>query len=203
MFVQVMQGTCKDADGAHRLLDRWAQELAPGAVGWLGTTAGVTADDELFAAVRFASAEDARANSDRPQQGAWWSELSKHFDREVTVHDCPASELWMGGGSDGAGFVQVIQSQVRDRDKARSLMDSMRQLDPAQMGRDDVIGGTLAWHGDDDGVTQVVYFTSEADAREGEARASAEGPGDMSEWDAAFSPARYLDLTEPWLYSPE
>ena len=33
MFVQVIQGQVADAEQAHAALDRWAQELAPGASG--------------------------------------------------------------------------------------------------------------------------------------------------------------------------
>lgn len=203
MFVQILQGTCHDAAGARRLMDRWVQELAPGASGWLGTTAGVAQNDELIAVVRFASEQDARANSDRPEQGAWWTDFSKHFDGDVAVHDCATADQWMGGGSDDAGFVQVMQSQVLDRERAQALMQQMARMGPGDIGRNDVIGGTFAWHSDDDGMTQVVYFTSEEDARRGEQQEPPqETQQQFEEFATAFSQPRYLDLTEPWLYSP-
>jgi hypothetical protein len=40
VFVQVIQGQVADAGKVRAALDRWAQELAPGATGWLGSTAG-------------------------------------------------------------------------------------------------------------------------------------------------------------------
>ena len=42
MFIQIIQGTCRDADALHRQLDRWRQEMGPKAEGWLGGTYGVT-----------------------------------------------------------------------------------------------------------------------------------------------------------------
>jgi hypothetical protein len=203
MFVQILQGRCHDTAGAHRLMDRWVSDLGSAATGWLGTTAGATDDGELIAIVRFASEADARANSDRPEQGAWWAEFTKHFDDDVAVHDCPETEAWLGGGSDDAGFVQVIQAQVIDRDRARSVISEMSSMDPQEMGRPDVIGGTICWHSDDDGMTQAVYFTSEAEARTGESsQAPEQAQEQMESFAGAFGEPRYLDLTQPWLYGP-
>ena len=36
VFIQVIQGRCNDADALHRQMDRWREELEPGATGWLG-----------------------------------------------------------------------------------------------------------------------------------------------------------------------
>lgn len=202
MFMQIMQGACNDPAGARRLMDRWTQDLAPGATGWLGTTAGVTADGQLFAAARFASVDEARSNSDRREQGEWWAEFTKHFDGEVTVHDCPNVELWLSGGSDDAGFVQVMQFDILDRDAARRVTEAMSKMTSEDIGRSDVLGSTIAWHGDADAATQVVYFTSEAEARQGEAAGGPEADERMADMAAAFAEPRYLDITDPWLYSP-
>lgn len=202
MFVQIMQGPCNDAGGAKRLLDRWVQDLGPGAGGWLGTTAGVSADGELVVVVRFASREEAGANSERPEQGEWWTEFAKHFDGEPTFHDCPTADLWLGGGSDDAGFVQVMQFDILDREAAQRMFAAMSKMTPADMGRSDVIGSTIAWHADDEAATQVVYFTSEAEARAGEAQDDPESDERFAEMATAMSQPRYIDITEPWLYSP-
>ncbi|MCU1613455.1 MAG: hypothetical protein JWO98_995, partial [Frankiales bacterium] len=37
MFAQVIQGRTPDADGLRVAVDRWMEELAPGAEGWLGS----------------------------------------------------------------------------------------------------------------------------------------------------------------------
>ena len=79
VFVQVIQGQVTDAETVREAFDRWAQELAPGATGWLGSTAGVTEDGRFIALARFASEQAARANSDRPEQDRWWAETAKLF----------------------------------------------------------------------------------------------------------------------------
>ena len=53
MFVQVIKAQASDPEQVHAQLDRWAQELAPGATGWLGSTAGVTDDGRFIALARF------------------------------------------------------------------------------------------------------------------------------------------------------
>ncbi|MGH8826627.1 MAG: hypothetical protein ACRDVZ_03295, partial [Jiangellaceae bacterium] len=84
MFVQVIQGRVSDEGQVRTAFDRWVDDLAPGATGWLGSTAGVTEDGRFVALVRFESEEAARRNSDRPEQGAWWAETSQLFIGEAT-----------------------------------------------------------------------------------------------------------------------
>ena len=48
MFAQIIRGKTFDPWAVRPLVDRWLKELAPGATGWLGTTSGVTDDNELF-----------------------------------------------------------------------------------------------------------------------------------------------------------
>jgi|tagenome__1003787_1003787.scaffolds.fasta_scaffold20966056_5 hypothetical protein len=200
MFVQVIQGSVADADELRASLDRWNRDLGPGAVGWLGATSGVTADGRAIAMVRFESADAARANSERPEQHQWWMETSKLFAGDVTFHDSRQVYEFGAGGSDDAGFVQVIQGRVTDPDRALELMrqteEPMRELRP------DVIGGVIAVHGDD-GFTQAVYFTSQEAAREGERKtAPPEAQKAMEEQMALMADLVYFDLTNPWLDSP-
>ena len=44
MFVQVIEGQVADREGLKRQLERWQEELRPGATGLLGSTSGVTDD---------------------------------------------------------------------------------------------------------------------------------------------------------------
>jgi hypothetical protein len=201
MFVQVIQGKVADADGLRAAVRRWNEEIAPTAEGWLGTTGGATADGTAIAIVRFASEEAAMRNSERPEQQQWWSEASGYFDGDVTFHNCRETVQFLDGGSDDAGFVQVIQGRTADPDRMRTMMeqsgDDLRKLRP------DVLGGTVALHGDG-GFTQVVYFTSEEAAREGEGK---EAPPEMREMDEEvakmFQEATFFDLSKPWLHSPK
>ena len=199
MFIQVMQGRVADAGAARARLDTWVRDLAPSADGWLGTTAGVTADGEFVAVVRFVDEESARRNSDRAEQGEWWAETSGMFEGDAQFHDYPTATLMLGGGSDDAGFVQVIQG-VYTGEGTPADMDGEDDL--AEL-RPDVIGGSVGW--DDRGhFTQTVYFTSEAEAREGE-KAMEDHPEvgeEMGAWAAQVQDLRYLDLTDPWISSP-
>src|SRR4029453_5166631 len=114
MFVQVIQGTVTDAGQVHRALERWHAELMPGAVGWLGSTAGVTADGRFVALARFESEEAARRNSDRPEQDAWGADTAKRFDGEGTFRDSTDVTVDVQGDPDRAGFVQVMQGRGSD-----------------------------------------------------------------------------------------
>ena len=199
MFVQVMEGHAQNVEGLRTEMERWMSELKPGADGFLGTTGGVAADRSFIGIVRFESEEAARANSDRPEQGEWWEAFSAHIDGEVTFTDCPEVDTFGAGGSDDAGFVQVITGRA-DRDALRPVAEETEAI--LQRRRPDVIGGIIAWPGDGSFV-QVVYFTSEADARAGE---SAE-PGTDEEREAwarmskLLELDRFIDLSDPWLFS--
>jgi hypothetical protein len=166
MFVQVFQGRTSDGQALMAAVDRWTRELGPTAVGWLGSTSGVTDDGTFIGVVRFESAEAARRNSDRPEQGEWWSETEKLFDGEATFHDSDDVEVDLQGDPDRAGFVQVMQGRVSDPARAKQLTEQMSTEEAAGF-RPDVLGSVYAFHPGGDW-TMVIYFTSEAEAREAE-----------------------------------
>jgi hypothetical protein len=198
MFVQVIRGAVSSAPDAMEVLDRWTEEVGPGAIGWLGTTAGVTDDGDLLAIVRFTSAEEAQRNSDLPQQGAWWSEMEKQYSGSVRFWDCDEVATFLDGGSDDAGFVQVMEWPTAPRDAAE-LADLA--ADVVREHRPDVLGGLVAVA--DDGTTfQAVYFTSEDDARRAEATEMPEELVDeMDQRLEAFGEPTYHDLRSPHLVS--
>jgi hypothetical protein len=198
MFVQVIQGHITDRAGIRDAFEQWRDRLAPGAEGWLGMTAGITADDELVALARFESTELAQRNSHRAEQHQWWMETSKLFAGDATFHDCTDVETLLDSGSDDAGFVQVIQGRTRNPEQLKQVN---RQSEPVlREYRPDIIGGISAYH-DSDWVTQFVYFTSEAQARENERKPM---PPEMAEAYGTeqdlFTDLRYFDLTSPWLW---
>lgn len=197
MFVQIIEGRTHDADGLRRQGERWQGEVGPGAVGYLGVTSGVTADGRAITIARFESESAARANSERPEQSAWWAETSKYFDGDVTFTESSDVQQFLAGGSNDAGFVQIMKSQGVDRARLEALD---QQFDTLTGLRPDLIGGLRVWTGPDSCV-EANYFTSEAEARAGE---SQELPPDaqalMAEFQAASGDVEFLDLTDPELH---
>ncbi len=196
MFIQVIQGRCNDIDRIHSQMDDWHKTLEEGATGFLGATYGIDDDGEFIGVVRFDSHESATANSNRPEQGAWWAETAGCFDGEPTFHDCDDVRMLLGGGSDEAGFVQVIQGRISDPEKFAMFMD--QPMDLLSRARPEIIGGTMAV--DPDGYfTQTMSFTTEDAAREGEHK---EVPPEMaemmSEMDRVMADVSYHDLHHPW-----
>jgi hypothetical protein len=201
MFVQVIEGQVSDAAEVRAALDRWLQELAPGATGWLGSTSGVTDDGRFIALARFESEEAARRNSDRPEQDAWWAETSKLFTGEVSFRDSSDVAVDLVGDPDTAGFVQVIQGRSSDPARAKELMGD----DSSQWTafRPDILGSVAVQH-EEGAYTMALYFTSEAAAREGERKEPPpELKAQMEEMDAlSVGVPDFFDLRQPWLDSP-
>jgi hypothetical protein len=199
MFIQVISGTTSDREGLLRQAERWEQELRPGATGVLGSTGGVTDDGRFILAARFESEEAARRNSEREEQGAWWAETEKYLDH-VAFRDSSRVITTLGGGSNDAGFIQVMRGRVLDQEKAAQLISRMTEFEAMMREhRPDFMGDVTILHADGT-YTDLIYFTSEAEAREGENKAMpAEAQGMMEEFMATMPVDEYLDLKEPWL----
>jgi hypothetical protein len=197
MFVQVFQGGVKDPEDLRASLDRWITDLGPNADGWLGTTWGLYGDNEFIALARFASADAAKRNSERPEQGTWWAEVESSLEGETRFSDYDDDDVILlgPGGSDAAGFVQVMQGRVVDVERERAMTRDFAQR-PMDF-RPDILGG-LAAIGDDGTFVQAIYFTSEAEAREGEQKPM---PADMQEMmeqsQANTTEISFIDLTSP------
>jgi hypothetical protein len=203
MFVQVIQGRVSDAAKLRAALDRWAEELAPGATGWLGSTGGVTEDGRFVAIARFESADAARRNSERPEQDRWWSETSQLFDGDATFKDSQdvMVDVPEGGDPAKAGFVQVMQGRTSDPERAKELMGDDS---PEWAGfRPDIIGSVGVEHEGGE-YTMVIYFTSEAEAREGERKEPPPALQEqMAEMDSlSVGETDFFDLKEPWFFAP-
>ena len=201
MFAQVIQGKTSNPEELDAALNRWLKDLAPGATGWLGSTSGVTEDGRAIAVVRFESEEDARRNSNRSEQDQWWSETAQIFDGVATFHDSTDVSIDLQGDPDQAGFVQVMQGRSSDPERARRLMD--QDADKWADFRPDMLGSVAIGH-DDGSYTMVMYFTSEAEAREGERKepppelqAQMEEMGKLSVGETEF-----FDLKRPVIVSP-
>lgn len=202
MFMQVIHGHVTDPKKATEALDKWERELAPTATGWLGTTAGVTDDGHLVVLARFESRAAAQSNSDRPEQDQWWTALSKNFTGEATFLDSSELVLDITGQPDKAGFVQVMQGRVKDPQEARKVMSQDDMSEEWASFRPDVLGTVQSFMADGTFV-MAIYFTSEADAREGEKK---EPPAaikeQMAKMDAlSDGPPTFYDLRKPKMYT--
>ena len=201
MFIQIIQGKCTHQDQLRALSDRWLREVSPGATGWLGATYGFTDDDMFVGVVRFDSKESAEANSTRPEQSAWWSEAERCFEGPVEFHDADKVLTMLEGGSDQAGFVQIMRGKLDDPALIEGELDEMGRV--IHEMRPEIIGGTLALEPDGT-FTQTMAFTNETEAREGEQKAMPiEGPVKhlMEDWEHHTHDVTYLDLHHPWFAS--
>jgi hypothetical protein len=201
MFIRVIKGRATNPPGIRRDLGRWQRLLAADADGWLGSTAGITQDGWSITVVRFASAAQARRNSERPEQREWWRDASQHLAR-VAVHDALTVHIYRDGGADKAGFVQVIQGHSAHLQPMAGLGRDQEEV----LARDapHVLGMTVAEHADWPGdFTQIVYFTSEQDARRfaQEPPAVADEPV-VEQLRSLMTNACCFDLRDPQLLSP-
>lgn len=201
MFIQLFRGHVTDRAAVKTMLDKWYAEVAPGAQGWLGTTAGVTADDIVLGFVRYEDEASWQANVARPETTAWRDEMAQYVDGDVTIETSGDVMADQFGDPDAAGFVQVMTGTSKDLGRARELMST--HSGDLTGWRQDILGWFVC--GFDDGRwTQVIYFTSEADAREGESKEPPAGMIEMmSELETlSLGEPQFHDLTEPWMLSP-
>lgn len=185
-YVEVVQGGATDRAG---LRPRWETEMDRLATveGWLGATGGIAGSGGFVAAVRFSSADVARAavagRTSWPDAGPGTSDVG----------------VVMGGGSDEAGFVQLMQAEVADRARFEEIEAAMG--DDFARHRPDFLGGYRAWF-PGSRLTVVDYFRSQSEARAGEAKPLSDELGARFEdWMALLSDVRWLDLPDPWLAS--
>jgi len=115
------------------------------------------------------------------------------FSSEVTLD--------LHGDPDQAGFVQFRQGRVSDPDRAKALM--ARHSDELATTRPEMLGNIVVEHGDG-AYTTVSYFTSEAEARQGEQKpVPAELQPDMEEMATlSMGEPEYFDLRRPMTLSP-
>jgi len=201
VFIQIIQGRCTRQDELQTQLEAWREKYGNSVEGWLGGTYGFTDDDLFVGVVRFESKEAAMANSQRPEQGAWWAETEKCFDGPVEFHDCDKVLMMLDGGSDQAGFVQVIRGKIDDPALLEAELDQMSNM--LHEARPEIIGSTFAIE-EDGTFTETVAFTDESAAREGEQRAmpvTEEVRHLWEDWRRMTHDVTYLDLHHPWFAS--
>jgi hypothetical protein len=195
MFIQVVEAKIQDRDLAKEAWAAWDENVKPHAIGWLGNTGGLTDDGRLIAVSRFESEAAANKNNDLPEQNQWYEKFMANLASEVSFMNCPEVDEMLGGGSNEAGFVQLIQGHCSDVEKMRSLGRDMEE--ELSSRRPDMLGGTVAWHADAPGdFTQTMYFKSEEEARKNEADQAMGGAPD--EFRSLLSNLTFTDLHDPW-----
>jgi hypothetical protein len=196
VFIQVMQGKTSRENELRDLAQQWQDESAGDANGYLGGTYGVTDGGDFLGVIRFASRDEAMANSARPETGAFAEKMSALVDGPVEFHDCDDVTTILDGGTDDAGFVQVIRGHLDDPGPAKALANDTGELKEM---RPEILGGTLAI-ADDGTYFQTMYFTDEGSARKGE---QLEPPPEVREvLMTTMAGASYYDLQRPWFSSP-
>jgi hypothetical protein len=193
VFIQVIRAAVADRDGVRREWERWERELRPGATGFLGSTAGIAADGTHVAWARFDSAENARRNSARSEQGEWWNAMSANFAGEATFLEGTDVTTMFGGGSNDAGFVQFITGRVGDPEKFKAEIAPVEAALKAH--RPDLLGVTILWL-DGGRFFEAAYFRSESEARAGEQR---EAPPELATSFSLYEDLEFIDIPEPWL----
>ena len=198
MFIQIIEGKTSDADGFRRFLEERRAEAMKGAIGFLGATTAIAPDGTVVTMARFESAEKAAENAARPEQTAFFEEMKKYFAGEPTFHETTEVETFLAGGSNDAGFVQFMIGTATDKAKAKA---SEKEMTPTlESTRPDVLGGITAWDGD--WWCQAIYFTSEAEAREGEKKFESMPADERARFDemmGAYGEPRFVDGPNPIL----
>jgi len=125
--------------------------------------------------------------------------MSECFAGEVTFLDCDDVAEWMGGGSDEAGFVQVMEGHSPDVARMHALMGA--HADEVHTARPEIIGGLMMDAGEGRWV-DAIYLTSEDAARRGEQQEMpAAMRAEFEEGMRLMDDVSYFDLHHPTLVS--
>lgn len=198
IFVQVIQAPVDDGDQVRAVYERWFDDIAPEAEGWLGSTAGITDDGRFFALVRFASDEAARRNSRRDEQDAWWSEFSRHLAGEAEFDESDHVATFGDGRPDDAGFVHVVRGRATDLEDAIGLVAEHEEHHVYEHHLP-ILGGMLARH-PDDSFTELNYYGSAAEARGEDGHLPGDGVTMIERVAGRVIDAEHLHLEDPWLH---
>ena len=179
MFSQVIRGHTDDPDSTRKALDRCVQGRR--------AIAGVTPEGSFVAVLLSDSA------SMKPDLAELTSTLT-----DPTVSTGLRTETFSPRDPSRASFVQVVHGAVRDLDEAfRGLIgfqDLLAVHAPYLLGT-----VTIAHEGGR--FTRALHFSSEAEARAGEARRVPEVQRSDEELiKLLVGPVEFLDLRDPWLH---
>lgn len=197
MFVLEVEARTARPESVREHVRAWPAEVGVDATGWLGSTGGVSSDGHFFLLMRFASQEAAWLASDLPSNQRWWQACRGSLETQPAFHESTRVTGILGGGSDEAAAVIVTRGSA----SPLRLRESLRRLESVNAGdRAGLIGGIVAWHGDER-FTEVLYSSAKPDEfRRLSARPTPLGRF-LADWSTADG-AQVIDLDDPWLISP-
>jgi hypothetical protein len=173
MYIQMVTGRCSRPDEMRQLVDGWCAQMAD-QPGWLGGTYGFTDDQRIVGVVRLESADACKEACARPDAAMWWAAAEAMFDGGCQIHESEDVSIMLQGGSDDAGFVQVMCGRVSDAEKFKHLMRDQQMTSMLHEARPEIIGATLA----QDMPEEV-----------------------RSDLESSMADVEYLDLHHPWFAS--
>lgn len=198
MFVRLVESTAVTKPLLRNAWDHLNNELAV-LPGWLGAAAGIARGNRFYASHRFESRAAADEAFATEKVSFWCEELERHIvDPETRQSD--DAKILIHGDASRAGFVQLIMGRTSDRAGMEAVNAGMQEVMRAH--RPDVLGSLIFWEGER--FTEIVFFTSELEARAAESR---EFPGGLEglfgELLQLTDDLEFVDLTDPWLAAPE
>jgi hypothetical protein len=197
VFIQMVQGSCSRQDEMRGLVDDWCATMAD-RPGWLGGTYGFTDDDRFLGIVRFDSSAACRESAATPEAAMMWAGAEALFDGTCEIHESEDVSMMLDGGSDDAGFVQVMRGRIADADRFRHLATDTEMTSMLHEARPEIIGATVAVEPDGTFI-ETIAFTDEESARRGE---QLDMPDDVrADLDASMADVQFLDLHRPWFAS--
>ena len=197
MFLRVIEGRVPDRTAMRAQHDAWAARIGATEPDWLGSTAGITEDDRFICLSRFRSVESFARLAARADAREWWARTERLFLGPVVTAEYFDVAVLRDGGTNDAGFVQVIGGRAADPGRLGALQKELLRTLPD--GRPDIVGGLAAV--DAAGrFGQAFSFSTEELARaaeHGEQLAEIEELEAELHWLAAGT--TYYDLRHPWL----
>src|SRR4051812_38378023 len=130
MFVQLIKGKVADEESLRRQDERWRTDVRPGAVGFLGSTVGITDDGTFVAIARFEDEAAAKKNAAAQRQRRGGTDRSRASGGEPASGEWGEALMRLEGGSSGAGFGQLIEWKGSHREKGEAMesREMMEQL---------------------------------------------------------------------------
>lgn len=199
MFIQMVSGSCTKQDDMRMLVDDWCAYMSH-QPGWLGGTYGFTDDGHFMGVCRYESEAMCRELCAAEGAGLWWAAALQLFKDTPEIHQSEDVSVMLAGGSDDAGFVQIMRGKVANADMLRKMTTDREMTSMLHEARPDIIGSTLIIE-DDGTFTETIAFTDEASARVGEKK---EMPATVAaDFAGAMTDVQYYDLHRPWFGTHE